>query len=88
MPDPCQKLACCLKVGGTKLNGTWPPPNAYRLIILAPDTLIEVTNPVSLLWAHFLGYGIAVPIQAAESSHTIVVLEINLYYVFGFLNHL
>lgn len=57
------------------------------MIILAPGSLIEATHGASLLWAHFSGYGIAAPIQAADSSHSIVVPEIHLYYVFDFLNH-
>lgn len=63
------------------------PSQRIRRDYISPCSLIEATPGASLVWAHFSGYGIAAPIQAADSSHSIVVPEIHLYYVFHFPNH-
>lgn len=54
--------------------GSSPHSEGYWLCVTAADT--------------FSGYGVAVPVQSVDSSHTTLVLESNLCQVFGFLDHL
>lgn len=84
---PAKSWESCLTVGEATL------PRAWMTHIYSWQGAISLISffgaiSVAALKLTLSSYGVALPVQPANSSHTIMSLETNLCHVFGFLDHL